>query len=31
VDELKELQSETGVELAALLPSMLNKAFRGDL
>ncbi len=31
VDELKKLQSETAAELAALLPSILDKAFKGEL
>ncbi|MEO5630340.1 MAG: restriction endonuclease subunit S [Nitrospiraceae bacterium] len=31
LDELKKLQSETADELAALLPSILDKAFKGDL
>ena len=31
VDALKKLQSETAVELAALLPSILDKAFKGEL
>jgi type I restriction enzyme S subunit len=31
VDELKKLQSETSAELAALLPSILDKAFKGEL
>lgn len=31
VDALKKLQVETGSELAALLPSILDKAFKGEL
>jgi len=31
VDALNKLQSETAAELDALLPSILDKAFRGDL
>lgn len=31
VDTLKKLQSETAAELAALLPSILDKAFKGEL
>jgi type I restriction enzyme S subunit len=31
VDELKRLQAETAVELDALLPSALDKAFKGEL
>jgi type I restriction enzyme, S subunit len=31
VDSLKQLQSETSVELNALLPSILDKAFKGEL
>ncbi len=31
VDELKRLQSETAAELDALLPSILDKAFKGEL
>jgi type I restriction enzyme S subunit len=31
VDALKRLQAETSAELAALLPSILNKAFKGEL
>lgn len=31
VDELKHLQAETAAELDALLPSILDRAFRGDL
>ncbi|MEO6784714.1 MAG: N-6 DNA methylase, partial [Chthoniobacteraceae bacterium] len=31
VDALKRLQAETAVELAALLPSILDKAFKGEL
>lgn len=31
VDALKKLQSETAAELAALLPSILDKAFKGQL
>jgi hypothetical protein len=31
MDELKRLQAETATELNALLPSILNKAFRGEL
>jgi type I restriction enzyme S subunit len=30
-DELKKLQGETATELDALLPSILDKAFRGEL
>jgi len=30
VNELKKLQSETAAELAALLPSILDKAFKGE-
>ncbi len=28
---LRELQSQTGEELGALLPSVLDKAFKGEL
>ena len=28
---LRELQSDTGEELSALLPSVLDKAFKGEL
>jgi type I restriction enzyme S subunit len=31
VDELKRLQAEIAVELDALLPSILNRAFKGEL
>ena len=31
VDQLKKLQAETAAELAALLPSILDKAFKGEL
>ena len=31
VDALKKLQAETGAELDALLPSILDRAFRGEL
>jgi len=31
VDALKKLQAETGVELIALLPSILDRAFKGEL
>jgi len=31
VDSLKKPQSETAVELDALLPSILDRAFRGEL
>jgi len=31
VDALKQLQSETETELNALLPSILDKAFKGEL
>ncbi|NTW58739.1 MAG: hypothetical protein HGB21_10565 [Nitrospirae bacterium] len=31
VDTLKRLQAETAAELEALLPSILDKAFKGDL
>ena len=31
VDALKRLQAETATELDALLPSILDKAFRGEL
>jgi type I restriction enzyme, S subunit len=31
VDTLERLQAETAVELDALLPSVLDKAFKGDL
>ena len=30
-DAVKTLQSETSVELDALMPSILDKAFRGEL
>jgi type I restriction enzyme, S subunit len=30
-DSIKKLQSETAAELAALLPSILDKAFKGEL
>ena len=30
VDALKALQAETGAELDALLPSILDKAFKGE-
>ena len=31
VDALKRLQAETAAELDALLPSILDKVFKGDL
>jgi len=31
VNVLRELQSATGEELSALLPSMLDRAFKGEL
>ena len=31
MDELKRLQAETAAELDALLPSILDRAFRGQL
>jgi len=31
VDALKRLQAETAAELAALLPALLDRAFKGDL
>jgi hypothetical protein len=31
VDTLKQLQAQTQKELDALLPSVLDKAFRGEL
>ena len=31
VDALKRLQAQTATELDALLPSILDKAFRGEL
>ncbi|NWJ98741.1 MAG: restriction endonuclease subunit S [Chloroflexi bacterium] len=31
VDALKKLQAETNAELEALLPSVLDKAFKGEL
>ena len=31
VNELRELQSTSGEELSALMPSVLDKAFRGKL
>jgi type I restriction enzyme S subunit len=31
VDALKRLQAETAAELDALLPSILNRAFKGKL
>jgi len=31
VDAVKQLQAETQAELDALLPSILEKAFRGEL
>jgi len=31
VDALKKLQAETAAELNTLLPSILDKAFRGQL
>ena len=31
VDALKKLQTETAAELDALLPSILDKAFKGEL
>ena len=30
VDALKKLQADTAAELAALLPSILDKAFKGE-
>ncbi len=31
VDALKQIQSDTAAELDALLPSVLDKAFKGEL
>jgi type I restriction enzyme S subunit len=31
IDALKKLQSDTAVELDAMLPSILDKAFKGEL
>jgi type I restriction enzyme S subunit len=31
VDALKRLQAETAIELGALLPAILDKAFKGEL
>jgi len=31
LDGLKQLQTQTAAELDALLPSILDKAFKGDL
>jgi type I restriction enzyme S subunit len=31
VDALRRLQAETGAELDALLPAILDKAFKGEL
>ena len=31
VNALRELQSVTGEELSALMPSILDKAFKGEL
>jgi hypothetical protein len=31
INSLRELQSATGEELDALLPSVLDKAFKGEL
>lgn len=31
VDSMKRLQAETAAELDAMLPSVLDKAFKGDL
>jgi type I restriction enzyme S subunit len=31
VEPLKKLQAKTAVELDALLPSLLDKAFKGEL
>ena len=31
VDALKRLQAGTAAELAALLPALLDRAFKGDL
>ena len=31
VNALRELQSATGEELSALMPSILDKAFKGEL
>lgn len=31
LDRLKELQAQTAAELDALLPSILDKAFKGEL
>jgi type I restriction enzyme S subunit len=31
VDALKRLQAETAIELGALLPAIVDKAFKGEL
>jgi len=31
VDRLKELQAQTAAELDAILPSILDRAFKGEL
>ena len=31
LDQINQLQSETSAELDALLPSILDKAFKGEL
>jgi len=31
VDSMKRLQAETAAELDAMLPSILDRAFKGDL
>ena len=31
VNELRELQSASGEELSALMPSVLDRAFKGEL
>jgi type I restriction enzyme S subunit len=31
VDALKRLQAETAAELAALLPALIDRAFKGEL
>jgi len=31
VDAIKQLQAETAAELDAMLPSILDKAFKGEL
>jgi type I restriction enzyme, S subunit len=31
VNALRELQAESGKELSALMPSIMNKAFTGEL